>query len=97
MSFKHDGKKSYQWQNWVATHRRELCEGGVPDAVLKTEYHWIRFLEEGCDYASGWNSEMLSLSQTQTLHAFIYREYGNERYRGFLRELEVILKSTKHE
>jgi hypothetical protein len=89
MSFKHNGNKSHKWQQWLEAHRRELCESGVPDAVLRTELHWIRFLQEGCDYASGWDSSMLSPSQARALHSFIQREYGDEQYRGFLRELEV--------
>jgi hypothetical protein len=95
MSFKHDGRESHQWHQWLETHRRELCESGVPDAVLKTKLHWIRFLEEGCDYDSGWFPSMLSPSQARALHSFVQREYGDERYRGFLRDLEVSLgKST---
>jgi hypothetical protein len=92
MSFKHDGKKSHQWSNWLEAHKRELCDCGVPDAVLRTEHHWIRFLGEGCDYDSGWFTSMLSPSHARALHSFIQREYGDEKYRGFLREIEVLLE-----
>jgi hypothetical protein len=92
MTFKRDGKKSHAWNKWLDAHRRELCEGGVPDAVLRTEIHWVGFLEEECDYESGWFPNMLAPAQARILHAFIQREYGDQQYRGFLRELEVILE-----
>lgn len=95
MSFKHDGKKSHQWHQWLETHRSELCESGVPDAVLQTELHWIGFLEKGGDYASGWFPSMLSPGQARALHLLIQREYGDQRYRGFLRELEASLEKHK--
>ena len=92
MSFKHDGKKSHEWHKWLNAHRRELCDAGVPDTVLQTELYWDRFLGEGCDYDSGWFPSMLSPSQARTLHSFIRREYGDEQYRGFLKELEMSLE-----
>ena len=92
MSFKHDGKKSHQWHNWVDAHRRELVASGVPHVVLDTELRWIRFLEEECDYEAGWFPNMLTPSEARALHSFIQREYGDQQYRGFLRQLENILE-----
>jgi len=91
MSFKHDGKKSHQWHQWLTAHRTGLCESGVPDSVLQSELHWIRFLEEGCDYDSGWFPRMLSPPQARAMHLFIQREYGDQQYRGLLRDIEVFL------
>jgi len=88
MSFKQDGKKQHKWYKWLDAHRCELLECGVPDTVLKTKLHWIRFLEDGCDYISGWFPKALSPSQAQALYSFICREYGNEEYRAFLRDIE---------
>jgi hypothetical protein len=91
MSFRHNGKKSHEWQEWCQTHRDELVRAGVPDSVLQTEFHWLRFLEEGYDQWTGWSPEMLSPEQARALHTFILQQYGNEKYRPCLRDIEVFL------
>ena len=92
MSFRHDGKKSHEWQQWCEQHRDELVRTGVPDSVLQTKFHWIRFLEESYDQWTGWSPDSLSPDRTRALHAFVLREYGNEQYRAFLKSIENILE-----
>jgi hypothetical protein len=92
MSFRQDGKKAHEWQQWREKHRDELVRSGVPDSVLQTGFHWLRFLEEGSDQQTGWSPDLLSPERVQVLHAFILREYGNERYRVCLRDIEKFLE-----
>ena len=92
MSFRRDGKQSHQWRQWRIQHREELLAGGVPDSVLITELRWLVFLEHGYDQWTGWSPALLSRAQAQALHAFIMREYGEEKYRGCLRALEQYLE-----
>ena len=95
MSFRHDGKKAHGWQRWCDMHRDELIRAGVPDFVLQTEFHWLRFLEEGYDQWTGWSpTQMLSPDRARILHSLILREYGNEQYKSFLRDIEVFLEKS---
>lgn len=92
MGFRRDNSRHHEWKKWVADHSSGLLAAGIPDWILSDELRWIRFLEEGCDYASGWWPEMLEPSKANELHAFIQREYGNEEYRGLLRQIEDYLE-----
>jgi hypothetical protein len=35
MSFKHDGKKSHQWQQWLTAYRRGETEYWFPEVVFR--------------------------------------------------------------
>ena len=91
MGFRRDSSRHYLWKEWVADHQSGLLAAGVPDWILSDELRWCRFLEEGCDYASGWSPEMLEHSKVCQLHTFIQREYGDKDYRGLLHQLEMYL------
>jgi len=95
MSFRHDGKQAHEWKQWLETHRDDILRCGLPDSVLQSKFHWLRFLEESYDQWTGWSPSMLSRQQAQALHEWILREYGNEQYRGCLHEIErYITKSV---
>lgn len=89
MAFRRDSSRHHDWKRWVADHRADLLDAGVPDWILADEMRWLRFLEEGCDYESGWWPTMLDRDHAKNLHMFIQREYGDQQYRGLLREIEV--------
>lgn len=91
MSFRRDGAASIRWRRWKETHEGDLLKCGLPDFVLSSEHHWARFLEEGYDISTGWNVSLLAKDRQQALYDFIQREYGNDAYRGLLRELELQL------
>jgi hypothetical protein len=68
-----------------------LLGAGVPDWVLADELRWLRFLQERYDHESGWAPKMLDLDKARNLHTLIRREFGDQSYRGTLRDIEVYL------
>ena len=91
MPFRRDSSRHFAWKKWAADHREDLLAAGVPDWILTDELKWLRFLEEGYDHESGWSPRMLDLDKARNLHAFIRREYGDQRYRGALHDIEAYL------
>jgi len=69
-----------------------LIRCGLPDFILQTESDWIHFLQEGFDVLTGWKSSLLSPDQQLELYTFIRLQYGNDTYRGVLRDLEKSLE-----
>ena len=61
----------------------------MPQEIYQDELRWIRFLEEGADYEKDWYPQYLKKDEAKTLHTFLVEQYGNEEYRGLLRELEA--------
>ncbi len=91
MSFRDEGEKAYEWKRWVEGRRDDIRRCGLPDSLMQTRFHWLRFLEVAYDEWTGWSPSMLSREQAQALHEFIVREYGNSQYRGCLYAIEKIL------
>jgi hypothetical protein len=94
MSFRNDGKKSHRWHRWKRERQDALLHCGLPDFILETEHQWFRFLEEGYDIATGWDSSLLTNDRQRALYDFIRQQYGNDTYRGLLRDLENLLGIT---
>jgi hypothetical protein len=83
MSFRHDGKKTKLWRDWLAKHREALAKCGLPDSILKNESTWELFLQEGCvgrDWTSDWNIGMLSIEQKKNLRAFLEQEDAGDAH-----------------
>ena len=99
MSYKHNGKASHRWCQWLARHRDDLIRCGVPDFVLVDELYWLRFLEEdACDRVTGWNPRFLSPQQAQALRSFLLVEYPEQvdTYRPLLHWLDEIVSQGKN-
>jgi hypothetical protein len=94
MPFRRDSSRHYSWKKWLADHRADLLEAGVPDWILTDELRWLRFLEEGFDNESGWSPTLLDHETARKLHGFIQREYGDEGYRGTLHDIVVHLREA---
>jgi hypothetical protein len=94
MSFRHDGKKTHDWKQWLEAHREDISRCGLPDSVLQSEFHWLRFLEESYDEWTSWSPSRLSRQQAQALHEFVVREYGDVQYRACLYAIEQVLKAS---
>jgi hypothetical protein len=94
MSFRNDGTTSHHWRRWKTEHQDALLRCGLPDFILATGHQWFRFLEEGYDIATGWNSSLLTTDRQRELYEFIRQQYGNDIYRGLLRDLENLLGIT---
>lgn len=73
----------------MADRREDLLAAGVPDWIFADEMRWLGLLEHGYDHESGWSPTMLDLDKAGNLHAFIHREYGDQRYRGTLHDIEA--------
>jgi hypothetical protein len=89
MTFRNDSADREGWRDWTREHRDELISTGVPIEIYSDRIRWIRFLEEGADYQKGFFTSQLNRVDAAALFQLIRREYGNESYRGLLRQLET--------
>jgi hypothetical protein len=92
MSFR---RKRDEWDEFLKHHGAELRACGVPDEVTRDRGRCRRFLEHGFDQdgwwllrpCTPWSVEMLTPEQATQFADFIVRHFGEEQYRGLLREL----------
>jgi len=87
MGFRRDSEHARNWSKWLAQHRSELVECGLPDFIYCDEARWGHFLGHGYDHESGWQPEMLSLVELQRLRAFVAREFPESDLSAELRVL----------
>ena len=89
MAFRHDGKKTQEWKQWLARNGAALVRAGIPDWLLRDKLRWLGFLEHsGWDAESGFKVDMLTLDQARELHGFLIREYGASLSGGCIEILE---------
>ncbi len=92
MSFRKKHDQSVTWKRWRDRHRDELAAAGVPDWIYSEKRRWLFFLQEdGRDWESGFDVEMLSGSQASRLLTCLERELAASE----LSSCGVVLRGRK--
>lgn len=89
MAYKRTGLSTLKWKRWVAEHRQELINSGVPQDIYRDQARWLRFLAEGGDCEKQWSLEMLRVGEAKVLHTLLESNREEFDVSSLLHELQA--------
>ena len=95
MGYLRDGESQRAWSQWIDQHRDDFIRCSLPDFVFADKLTWFRFLEHGGWHPQPhWTVGVLSPHHAGALHDFIRGEYGSDKYRYILQNLDEVRRKT---